>query len=233
MTDAPTLARRTSLLADVPAGELLIHEIYYSIQGESTYAGLPCVFVRTSVCDLRCNWCDTPHAFARGTRLARAEVLRRALAYDCPLVEVTGGEPLLQPDVLPLMAELADGGRTVLLETSGAHDTTGVDPRVRIILDVKCPDSGESGRNHWANLDRLRPHDEVKFVLASRGDFDYALDVIRRHSLESRAAAILSTVFGGPAPAEVVAWLLAANAPRVRFQLQIHKYIWHPKAVGV
>ena len=233
MTDAATLARRTSLLADVPAGDLLIHEIYLSIQGESTHAGLPCVFVRTAVCDLRCVWCDSPHAFTRGTRLSRAEVLRQALAYDCPLIEVTGGEPLLQPEVLPLMAELADAGRTVLIETSGAHDTAAIDPRVRIILDVKCPGSGESDRNHWPNLARLRPHDEVKFVLASCEDFDYAAGVIREHSLAGRAAVLMSTVFGGPAPVAVVEWLLAEKLTRVRFQLQMHKYIWDPRARGV
>ena len=233
MTDAATLSRRTRLLDSVPAGELLIHEIYQSIQGESTYAGLPCVFVRTSVCDLRCTWCDTPHAFARGSRVARAEVLRQAIAFDCPLIEITGGEPLLQPDVLPLMRELADAGRTVLLETSGAHDTGGIDPRVRIILDVKCPGSGEDHRNHWPNLDRLRAHDEVKFVLASHDDFDYANNIVREHQLQDRVAVLFSTVFGGPEPAQVVEWLLAAKLSRVRFQLQMHKYIWHPKAVGV
>ena len=233
MTDAATLARRTSLLADMPAGDILIHEIYLSIQGESTHAGLPCVFVRTTVCDLRCVWCDSPHAFTRGSRMSRAEVLRQALAFDCPLVEVTGGEPLLQPEVLPLMAELADAGCTVLLETSGAHDTAAIDPRVRIILDVKCPGSGEAHRNHWANLARLRPRDEVKFVLASREDFDYAVGVIRGHSLERRAAVLMSTVFGGPASVTVVEWLLAEKLMGVRFQLQMHKYIWDAQARGV
>lgn len=157
----PEAAHRVALLRDVPAGELLIHEIYRSVQGESTFAGLPCVFVRTSVCDSRCRWCDTPHAFTQGERMPRAAVLAAALAFDCPLVEITGGEPLLQPDVLPLMAELTDAGKTVLLETSGAHDIGPVDPRVHIILDLKCPDSGESHRNRWANLDVLKPTDQI------------------------------------------------------------------------
>ena len=151
----------------MPPGELLIHEIYRSVQGESTFAGLPCVFVRTSVCDLRCKWCDTPHAFAHGERMTRAAVLEAALAFDCPLVELTGGEPLLQPDVFPLMTALCDAGKTVLLETSGAHDIGPVDPRVHVVMDLKCPDSGECDRNLWANLDRLKPTDQIKLVIAS------------------------------------------------------------------
>src|SRR5205085_1647315 len=154
---------------------------YRSLQGESAYAGLPCVFVRLSVCDARCVWCDTPHAFNQGRLLPLDEVVAAALAYDCPLVEVTGGEPLLQPEVLPLMSRLADAGRTVLLETSGAHDVAPVDRRVHIIMDLKCPDSGECGHNFWPNLDRLKPTDQIKFVVASRGDFDCAADTARRH----------------------------------------------------
>ncbi len=239
-TDAPTrtelattIAARTAPLAGLGDGELLIHELYQSIQGESTFAGLPCAFVRTSVCDLRCAYCDTPHAFKRGTRRGLESVLAEVLALGCPLVEVTGGEPLLQPAVLPLMSRLADAGRTVLLETSGAHPTDAVDDRVRIILDVKCPGSGEAHRNHWPNLARLRGVDEVKFVLADRADFDYALSVICEHALEGRAQVLMSTVFGGPEPREVVEWLLAEKLWGVRFQLQMHKYIWHPKARGV
>ena len=177
--------------------------------------------------------CDTPHAFKHGTRRTLESVLAEVLALGCPLVEVTGGEPLLQPAVLPLMSRLADAGRTVLLETSGAHPTDGVDERVRIVLDVKCPGSGEAHRNHWPNLARLRPVDEVKFVLAGRADFDYAVRVIREHALEGRAQLLMSTVFGGPEPREVVEWLLAEKLWGVRFQLQMHKYIWHPKARGV
>jgi len=224
--------QRLAPLTAVPVDELLIHEIYRSIQGESTYAGLPCVFVRTSVCDLRCNWCDTPHAFNRGTRLTRSAVLAQVLAYDCPLVEVTGGEPLLQPPVLPLMRELADAGKTVLLETSGAHDIGPVDERVRLIMDLKCPDSGEAQRNHWPNIAKLKPTDEVKFVLASRGDWDWAEAIIRQHRLDSKCSVLISAVFGTVIAGDVVAWILASGL-NVRFQLQLHKYIWDPKAIGV
>jgi len=226
-------AHRVALLRDVPPGELLIHEIYESIQGESTFAGLPCVFIRAAVCDLRCSWCDTPHAFTQGERMPRAAVLDRALAFDCPLVEVTGGEPLLQPDVLPLMTELCDAGRTVLLETSGAHDVSGVDPRVHVILDLKCPDSGESERNWWPNLDALKATDEVKFVIASRRDWEWTEATIREHRLDERFTCLVSTAFGEVSPAQLAEWLLASGLHRVRLQLQLHKYIWDPKARGV
>jgi 7-carboxy-7-deazaguanine synthase len=229
----PEAAHRVALLRDVPPGELLIHEIYKSVQGESTFAGLPCVFVRTAVCDSRCAWCDTPHAFNRGERMTRAAVLAKALAFDCPLVEITGGEPLLQPDVLPLMTELADAGRTVLLETSGAHDVSLVDPRVQIILDLKCPDSGESHRNLWSNLDVLKPTDQIKFVIASRGDWDWTASAIREHRLDSRFQCLVSPVFGAVEPVELVNWLLESGLDRVRFQLQIHKIVWDPATRGV
>ncbi len=229
----PEAAHRVALLRDVPAGELLIHEIYLSVQGESTFAGLPCAFVRTSVCDSRCRWCDTPHAFTQGERMSRAAVLAKALGFDCPLVEVTGGEPLLQADVLPLMTELCDAGKTVLLETSGAHDISGVDPRVHVILDLKCPDSGESHRNRWANLDALTPTGQIKFVIASRRDWDWAAGVIREHRLDERFACLVSCVFSSVKPVELVGWLLASGLPRVRMQLQMHKYIWEPTTRGV
>jgi 7-carboxy-7-deazaguanine synthase len=232
-TVPPEAAHRVALLRDVPAGELLIHEIYKSVQGESTFAGLPCVFVRLAVCDSRCKWCDTPHAFNRGERMTRAAVLAKALAFDCPLVELTGGEPLLQPDVYPLMTELADAGRAVLLETSGAHDVSPVDRRVHVILDLKCPDSGESHRNHWPNLDALKPTDEIKFVIASRRDWDWAASVIREHRLDDRFQCLVSPVFGAVEPVELVGWLLDSGLARVRFQLQLHKLIWHPATRGV
>jgi len=226
-------AHRVALLRDVPPGELLVHEIYRSLQGESTFAGRPCVFIRTAVCDLRCSWCDTPHAFNQGERLTRAEVLNQALAFDCPLVEVTGGEPLLQPDVLPLMAELADAGRTVLLETSGSHDVSGVDPRVRIVMDLKCPDSGESHRNLWSNLDALKTRDEIKFVIASRSDWEWAAEVIREHRLEDRFEVLISRAFESVNARDLAEWTLASGLERVRYQLQLHKYIWEPAARGV
>ena len=234
LPDVPPEARhRVAPLLGVPAGELLVHEIYPSVQGESTFAGLPCVFVRLSVCDSRCKWCDTPHAFTQGTRMRRADVLAKALAFGCPLVEVTGGEPLLQPDVLPLMTELADAGCTVLLETSGAHDVGPVDRRVHVVMDLKCPDSGECDRNRWANLDALKPTDQLKFVIASRRDWDWAAGVIREHRLDERFTCLTSTVFGAVKPVELVNWLLEARLFRVRVQLQLHKYIWDPAARGV
>jgi 7-carboxy-7-deazaguanine synthase len=229
----PEAAYRVVPLRDVPAGELLIHEIYLSVQGESTFAGLPCVFVRTSVCDSRCRWCDTPHAFTQGTRRPRAEVLAQALAFGCPLVEITGGEPLLQADVLPLMTDLCDAGKTVLLETSGAHDVTAVDRRVHVIMDLKCPDSGESHRNRWANLAALKPTDQIKFVIASRRDWDWTAATVREHRLDERFTCLVSCVFGSVRPVELVGWLLESGLSRVRVQLQMHKYIWEPTARGV
>lgn len=232
MTAPPSPAHRTALLQAVPPGDLLIHEIYKSVQGESTFAGLPCVFVRTAVCDLRCSWCDTPHAFNQGERMTRAEVLAKVLAFDCPLVELTGGEPLLQPAVLPLMAELCDAGKTVLLETSGAHDVGPVDRRVRVVMDLKCPDSGECDRNFWPNLDRLKPADEIKFVVASRRDWDWAVETVRARRLDDRFTVLVSTAFGGVTARDLADWLLASGL-NVRMQLQMHKYIWDPAARGV
>ena len=223
---------RVALLRTVPPGELLIHELYRSIQGESTFAGLPCVFIRTTVCDLRCSWCDTPHAFTQGERLPRSEVLAKTLAFDCPLVELTGGEPLLQPDVFPLMAELCDAGKTVLLETSGAHDVSAVDSRVHIIMDLKCPDSGEEHRNYWPNLDVLKPTDEIKFVIASRRDWDWTVSTVREHRLDERFGVLVSTVFGAVTPRDLTDWLLESGL-NLRMQLQMHKYIWHPTTRGV
>jgi 7-carboxy-7-deazaguanine synthase len=223
---------RVALLKSVPADDLLIHEIYRSVQGESTFAGLPCVFVRTTVCDLRCKWCDSPHAFTQGERMTRQEVFDRVTAFGCPLVELTGGEPLLQPAVLPLMADLCDAGHTVLIETSGAADVSGIDPRVRIIMDLKCPDSGEEDRNRWANLDALKPTDEVKFVIASRRDWDWTVRVIREHSLDRRFTCLVSAAFGAVTTLDLATWLLASGL-NVRMQLQMHKYIWEPTARGV
>lgn len=231
-TQSNPLAQRLRLLEAKPVGQLLVHEIYRSIQGESTFAGLPCVFVRLAVCDSRCVWCDTPHAFGEGTWLPLAEVVEEATAFGCPLVEITGGEPLLQDEVYPLMTRLADRGHTVLLETSGAHDVSRVDSRVHIILDLKCPASGECARNWWANLEILKPTDQIKFVVASRADFEWAADVIREHRLEQRFSVLLSPVFGAVTPLELANWLLESGL-QVRMQLQLHKLIWDPKARGV
>ena len=212
---------------------LVIHEIYASIQGESTFAGLRCAFVRTTGCNLRCAWCDTPQAFYGGTRMERKDVLAKALALGTPLVELTGGEPLLQPGVFPLMSELCDAGKTVLVETSGEADVSRVDPRVHKIMDLKAPGSGESHRNRWSNLEHVRASDEIKFVLASREDYEWARAVVRDRDLPSRTPNLLfSTVFGKLAARDVVAWVLEDALP-VRVQLQMHKYIWSPDAQGV
>jgi 7-carboxy-7-deazaguanine synthase len=212
---------------------LTINEIYESVQGESTWAGLPCVFVRLTFCDLRCTYCDTEYAFYKGTKRPVAEVLAEVLAIDCPLVEITGGEPLLQKNVLPLMAQLCDAGRTVLIETSGAHDISAIDPRVHRIMDLKTPSSGECARNLYANIPHLNRGDEVKFVLGSREDYEWARAQIAEHALAEKVnAVLLSPVFGKIDPRDIVAWMLADKLP-ARFQLQMHKFIWDPKMKGV
>lgn len=206
-----------------------ITEIYQSIQGESTYAGLPCVFVRTTGCDLRCRWCDSEFTFTGGATMTVDEVIAEVRKYDCHLVELTGGEPLLQKDIDELATRLADLGYTILIETGGHRDISRLDPRVIRIMDLKCPDSGECEKNLWSNLEHLRPTDEVKFVLASRRDYDWALETIRDHRLEDRARILVSTAFGMVKPDEVVDWMLKDKL-RARFQLQLHKYIWDPNA---
>ncbi|MBI4263887.1 MAG: radical SAM protein [Acidobacteria bacterium] len=212
---------------------LTVNEIFHSIQGESTYAGRRCVFVRLTACDLRCSWCDTEYAFYEGRKQSLDEVLAEVDRYGCPLVEVTGGEPLLQEEVYPLMQALLDRGRTVLLETGGHRSTARVPAGVVTILDVKCPASGEARRNDWSNLDRLRGQDEVKFVVSNRADYEYARDVMARYELASRAAAVhLSPVHGVLEPRTLSEWVLADRLP-ARVQLQLHKYIWEPGARGV
>jgi 7-carboxy-7-deazaguanine synthase len=212
---------------------LTVNEIFHSIQGESSRAGQPCVFVRLTACDLRCSWCDTPYAFYEGTKRSLDEVVSEVERYDCPLVEITGGEPLLQEDVYPLMQTLADRGRTVLLETGGHRPIDRVPAPVIRIVDVKCPGSGESAKNHWANMDVLRPHDEVKFVIADRGDYEFARAVVTRHQLPGRVAAILfSPVHGVLDPRTLSQWMLADRLP-ARLQVQLHKIIWSPETRGV
>jgi 7-carboxy-7-deazaguanine synthase len=212
---------------------LVVHEIYKSVQGESSFAGLPCTFVRLTGCNLRCVWCDTPQAFYGGKRMSRAEVLAQALAMGAPMVELTGGEPLLQPGSIPLLRELCDAGVRVLLETSGEADVSAVDARVHKIMDLKAPGSGECSRNRWSNLTHLTCRDEVKFVLADRTDYEWMRGVLREHDLAHRVNALLaSCVFGSLAPRELVAWVLEDALP-VRVQLQMHKIIWGVEAQGV
>jgi 7-carboxy-7-deazaguanine synthase len=213
--------------------KLTINEIYLSVQGESTWAGLPCVFIRLTGCDLRCSYCDTEYAFYEGKKRLVSEVLAEVSDMPCPMVEVTGGEPLLQKNVKPLMAALCDAGKTVLIETSGAHDISGIDPRVHRIVDLKTPSSGESGRNRYENIPHLTERDEVKFVLGSREDYEWAREQIGRYDLGSRVRAVLlSPVFGKIDPKDIVQWMLDDQLP-ARFQLQMHKFIWEPRARGV
>ena len=227
-----SLARRLRPLAGKPVGSLLVHEIYRSLQGESTHAGLPCTFVRLTACHLRCTYCDTAHAFIRGETVPLDEVVGRALATGDRLIEVTGGEPLLQPEVFPLMTALADAGRTVLLETSGAVDISAVDPRVRIILDVKTPASGEVASNIEGNLARLKPIDEVKYVICDRDDFDWAVAHSRAHDLTSKVPVLVGAAHGRVDPTDLAAWVLATGLP-LRLQVQLHKLLWGPTARGV
>jgi 7-carboxy-7-deazaguanine synthase len=226
------LDRRLRPLKDKPGGSLVVHEIYRSLQGESTYAGLPCTFVRLTACHLRCTYCDTAHAFNQGDTLPLDEVIARALATGDHLIEVTGGEPLLQPEVFPLMTALADAGRLVLLETSGSIDIEPVDPRVAIILDVKTPGSGEVDANLLGNLALLKPVDEVKYVVSDRDDFDWAVAHIRAHDLTSRVPVLVGAVHGRLDPGELAAWVLETSLP-LRLQLQLHKLLWGPNARGV
>jgi 7-carboxy-7-deazaguanine synthase len=212
---------------------LTVNEIFYSIQGESTRAGQPCVFVRLTACDLRCSWCDTPYAFDEGSKRTLDEVLADVERYGCDLVEITGGEPLLQEDVYPLMRRLLERGRTVLLETGGHRPIADVPREVIKVVDVKCPASGESGRNDWRNIDALSPHDEVKFVIQDRADYDFAVGVVRRYQLPERCAAVLfSPVHGVLHPRTLSEWMLADQVP-ARLQVQLHKYIWPASTRGV
>jgi 7-carboxy-7-deazaguanine synthase len=212
---------------------LTVNEIFHSVQGESTWAGMPCVFVRLTACDLRCSWCDTPYAFTEGAKRSVDDVVAEVVTYGCPLVEVTGGEPLLQADVYPLMEALLARGHTVLIETGGHHPIDRLPAGAIAILDVKCPASGESTRVHWDNLGRLRPRDEVKFVVQDRADYEFARKAVRDHRLEERAAAtLLSPVHGVLDPRQLAAWVLEDRL-RVRLQLQVHKYIWGPTTRGV
>src|SRR5215471_1182988 len=202
-----------------------ITEIYKSIQGESSFAGLPCVFVRTTGCDLRCRWCDSEFTFAGGTAMTLDQIMARVSEYGCDLVELTGGEPLLQSEVYELATRLCDAGHTVLIETGGHRDVSGLDSRVIRIMDLKCPASGECERNLWSNLSHLRAFDEVKFVVADRADYEWARSVISEHRLEDRGKILISTAYGLVSPRKVVEWMLEDNL-RTRFQLQAHKYIW-------
>jgi 7-carboxy-7-deazaguanine synthase len=211
-----------------------VTEIFYSIQGESSSAGLPCVFVRLTWCNLRCTWCDSEYTFTGGADLSVDEVLAQVKSYGCNLVEITGGEPLVQKrECCELVRRLCDENFQVLIETGGSLDVSVLDHRARRIIDVKCPGSGEAERNLWSNLETLNPQDEIKFVIADRGDFDYALDVISKYQLDKREPSVLiSPVWGSVEWQDVSEWILRSGK-RLRMQLQMHKLIWGADARGV
>jgi 7-carboxy-7-deazaguanine synthase len=209
-----------------------ITEIFHSIQGESSFAGQPCVFVRLTGCPLRCAWCDSEYTFYGGTDVPLDDVLAKVRSYGCRLVEVTGGEPLHQPDAFTLIERLCEEGYELLVETSGAIDIAPVDRRARVILDVKCPGSGMTDRMDWKNLDRLAGKDEVKFVIKDRADYEFARQVAQRHDLARRCTVLFGPAFGELDPRQLAEWVLADRLP-VRLQLQLHKFIWDPNMKGV
>jgi len=209
-----------------------INEIYKSIQGESTYAGQPCVFIRTTGCNLRCDWCDTTHAFYEGRELAVEAILAQVEASACRLVELTGGEPLLQKEAPLLVTRLLDAGYTVLIETSGSLDIRSMDPRAIVIMDIKCPGSGMSEAMRWENIDALRPRDQVKFVIKDRADYDWAGEILGEYPVLHQRVVLFSPVFGVLDPGHLAEWILE-DGRSVYLQLQLHKYIWHPEARGV
>ena len=212
---------------------LKINEIFHSIQGEGTSAGLPCVFIRLTYCNLRCTYCDTEYAFYDGKDLPILEVIDEVKKYDSKLVEITGGEPLVQMDeCLSLMKQLCDEGFNVLIETGGSLAVKNIDPRVKIIMDLKCPSSGMGKKNLYENINYLKEVDEVKFVIGSREDYDWTKEIILKYSLATKCEILFSVVFGKLEPVQLVKWILEDKL-KVRFQLQMHKFIWHPETKGV
>lgn len=213
-------------------GKLKINEIFYSIQGESTYAGLPCVFIRLTYCNLRCTYCDTEYAFYEGKDMSFDEILNEIKKYNCNLVEVTGGEPLFQEGAFELLTILCDQGYKVLLETSGSISIENVDKRVTIIMDLKTPSSKMMKKNIYSNIDFLKPDDEIKFVIGNREDYEWAKQIIEKYDLKSKCKILMGCVFGELSNLDLATWILEDNLP-VRFQMQLHKYIWEPEKRGV
>jgi len=212
---------------------LTVNEIFYSIQGESSFSGCPCVFVRLTACDLRCSWCDTTYAFDEGDVKTLDEIMERVSAFNCPLIEISGGEPLLQDDVYSLMQRLLDAGKTVLVETGGHIDISRVPDAVVKVVDIKCPGSGESSRTCWTNLELLSKRDELKFVIKDRADYEFARDVIGKYQCEDRCGGVLfSPVHGVLDPADLSSWILSDRL-NARVQIQLHKYIWGEHTRGV
>jgi 7-carboxy-7-deazaguanine synthase len=209
-----------------------VNEIYHSIQGESKFAGLPCVFIRLTYCNLRCTYCDTEYAFYEGADMNIEEILDKAASYHCKLVEITGGEPLMQEESIDLIKRLCDQGYTILLETGGSLPIAGVDKRAHIIMDWKCPSSGMMKKNRLENIHSLKRTDEMKFVIGDREDYEWSRSIISEYELNTKCDILFSCVFNVLKPAELVSWIQTDNLP-VRFQLQLHKYIWDPLDRGV
>jgi len=213
-------------------GKLRINEIFFSIQGESTYAGLPCVFVRLTYCNLRCSYCDTEYSFHEGDWRDIDAIIQEVKSYGCNLVEITGGEPLLQDNVHDLMKRLCDDGFEVMLETGGHMDIGIVDQRVKRIMDIKCPSSGEHGKIYWQNIDHINTNDQIKFVIGTQEDYKFASKTIKKYNLENKCILLMSPVFGKIDFEKFAGWILR-DRQKVRMQLQMHKYIWQPDKRGV
>jgi len=211
---------------------LKVNEIYHSIQGESTNAGLPCVLIRLTGCNLRCTYCDTEYAFYDGREFSIQQIIGVVKKYNCKLVEVTGGEPLMQNESIMLMKKLCDEGFDVMLETAGNMQIENVDERVKIIMDLKCPSSGMMDKNLYANVNHLKKVDELKFVIGNRKDYDWMIEIISKYDLQNKCSLLASVVFGILEPLTLINWILEDKLD-VRFQLQIHKFIWHPETKGV
>jgi len=207
-------------------------EIFYSIQGESSFIGRPCVFIRTTACNLRCVWCDTAYSFYGGEEMSLEDIMKRVASYGCKLVEITGGEPMLQKEIYELSDLLLAADYTVLIETGGSLDLSKLDPRIIKIVDLKCPGSGEVGRNYWPNLDILQPHDQIKFVIKDRTDYDWTLQVVRQYHLDARFHLLFSPVFNEMALRPLAEWMLADRI-QAQLQVQLHKFIWSPETRGV
>lgn len=211
---------------------MLVNEIFRSIQGESTYAGLPCTFVRLTGCNLRCTWCDTQYAYEQGSSMTVSEILRAVSAYPFDMVEITGGEPLLQEETTLLCKKLLEKNIRVLIETNGSHNIDILPEGVIRIMDIKCPSSGEAEATDWKNMDRLKSTDEIKFVVAYREDFLWALNILKKYRLHEKCIVLFSAVFGKLDPKELAGWILDSGVP-ARLQLQLHKYIWGESTRGV
>ena len=211
---------------------LLVNEIFFSIQGESSYCGQPCAFVRLTACNLRCSYCDTEYAFHEGDKRSVQDIVAEIRKFRCSLVEITGGEPLLQPAVHELISRFITLGKTILIETSGSVDISPVDPRAILIYDIKCPDSGMADRNRWENIELLKPIDEVKFVVGSKEDYEWSKCILEKYQLTDRHQVLFSPVFEKIKPKELAAWLLE-DSLNARLQIQLHKFLWSPQTRGV